>query len=427
MALKRNEEKVKFGLKRVAFAIATIAEDGTATYGDVITFPGARTLSMEPQGAGEPWNADDGVYYSNTAPTSRQGDLEMARIIDAFKRQVLGYIADANGILVEDMSPSEVHFALLFETMNDRKPRRYVMYNCTATAPTVGSATNEGSKEPQTETTTITSMGIYVPSHDKWFDHGETTPATDPEAYANWFSAVQVPGAPADPYPVKRATGDPVIIDDGADMAVVAISASILPAQSGSGEPSPDNVRTISARSACTLTVRGDSEGEGADYTVDWESEAGPIYGGTLNLTTGELTVDRAMLVLSDLTWAWHAATQSYTVNRGTAQPVLKSGPIVCEKLPYVPRPSLPTAAMGISISDSGTSLFAKDGVNTGDEGTSAFMAGIQDVKAVLYLTEPLTYQLDPVEVRTLLGDNTIQATTGPVTVSYHSDPSFDV
>ena len=427
MALKRNEEKVKFGLKRVAFAIATIAEDGSATYGDVITFPGARTLSMEPQGAGEPWNADDGVYYSNTAPTSRQGDLEMARIIDAFKRQVLGYIADANGILVEDMSPAEVHFALLFETMNDKKPRRYVMYNCTATAPTVGSATNEGSKEPQTETTTITSMGIYVPSHDKWFDHGETTPSTDPEAYANWFSAVQVPGAPADPYPVKRATGDPVVIEDGADMAVVAISASILPVQSGSGEPSPDNVRTISARSACTLTVRGDSEGEGADYTGNWETEAGPIYGGALNLTTGELTVDRVMLVLSDLTWSWHAATQSYTVNRGTDKPVLKSGPIVCEKLPYVPRPSLPTAAVGISISDSGTSLFAKDGVNSGEDGTSAFMAGIQDVKAVFYLAESLSYQLDPVEVRTLLGVNTIQATTGPVTVSYHSDPSFDV
>lgn len=112
MALKKNENKVKFGLKRVAFALATIAEDGTATYGDVISFPGARTFSMEPQGAGEPWYADDGVYYFSSAPASRQGDLEMARIIDAFKRQVLGYIADANGILLEDMNPAEVRTLL---------------------------------------------------------------------------------------------------------------------------------------------------------------------------------------------------------------------------------------------------------------------------------------------------------------------------
>jgi len=196
MALGANENKVKFGLKRVAFAIATIAEDGSATYGDVITFPGARTLSLEPQGAGEPWYADDGVYYYNSAPTSRQGDLEMARIIDEFKKQVLGYIQDEKGLLLEDMNPEEVHFALLFETMNDKKRRRYVMYNCMATAPTVGSATNEGSKEPQTESSTITSMGIWVESFGKWFDHAETTPETDATSFANFFSAVQLPTAP---------------------------------------------------------------------------------------------------------------------------------------------------------------------------------------------------------------------------------------
>ena len=196
MALGTNENKVKFGLKRVAFAIATIADDGSATYGDVITFPGARTLSLEPQGAGEPWYADDGVYYYNSAPTSRQGDLEMARIIDAFKKQVLGYIQDDKGLLLEDMNPEEVHFALLFETMNDKKRRRYVMYNCMATAPTVGSATNEGSKEPQTESSTITSMGIWVESFGKWFDHAETTPESDATSFANWFTAVQLPTAP---------------------------------------------------------------------------------------------------------------------------------------------------------------------------------------------------------------------------------------
>lgn len=197
MALGANENKVKFGLKRVAFAIATIAEDGSATYGDVVTFPGARNLSMEPQGSGEPWYADDGVYYFNSAPGTRQGDLEMARVIDAFKKQVLGYIEDQKGLLLEDMNPAEVHFALLFETMNDKKRRRYVMYNCVATAPTVGSATTEGSKEPQTETSTITSMGIYVAGFDKWFDHAETTPETDATAFTNWFTAVQLPTAPA--------------------------------------------------------------------------------------------------------------------------------------------------------------------------------------------------------------------------------------
>lgn len=207
MALGQNENKVKFGLKRVAFAIATIADDGSATYGDVITFPGARSLSMEPKGVGEAWPADDGVYYYNPAPTSRQGDLEMARIIDVFKEQVLGYIKDEKGLLLENMNPETVHFALLFETMNDKKRRRYVMYNCVATAPTVGSATIEGSKEPQTESSTITSMGIWVESFGMWLDHAETTPETDVTSFANWFTAVQMPTAPTQtPDPGDDAT-----------------------------------------------------------------------------------------------------------------------------------------------------------------------------------------------------------------------------
>lgn len=198
MALAQNEPKVKFGLKRVAFAIATIADDGSATYGNPITFPGARNLALEPQDGGEPWYADDGIYWFNPAPSTRQGDLEMARMIDAFKQQVLGYILDNKGLLVEDMNPAEVHFALLFETNNNLgKPVRYAMYNCVATAPSVGSATTEGSKEPQTESTTITSMGIYVPGFDKWLGHAETSPTTDATAYANWFTAVQAPTAPA--------------------------------------------------------------------------------------------------------------------------------------------------------------------------------------------------------------------------------------
>jgi len=193
MALAANENKVKFGLKRVAFAIATIAEDGSATYETPVTFPGARTLSMEPQGAGEPWYADDGIYYFNSSPSSRQGDLEMARIIDAFKEQVLGYIHDAKNLLIEDMNANEVHFALLFETSGNIKPRRYCLYNCVASAPTIGSATTEGSKEPQTESMTISSMGIYVAAFDKWLGHAESTPTTDATTYADWFTTVPLP------------------------------------------------------------------------------------------------------------------------------------------------------------------------------------------------------------------------------------------
>lgn len=199
MALGANENKVKFGLKKVYYAIATIAEDGSATYETPVSFPGARNLSMDPQGGGEPWYADDGVYYFAPGITSRQGDLEMARMIDSFKKDILGYIADSKGVLLEDMNPEAVHFALLFEVTGDKKRRRYVMYNCTAAAPSLNAATSEGSKEPQTETSTITSDGIYVSGLDKWINHGESTPETDATTYNSWFESVHVPTPPTNP------------------------------------------------------------------------------------------------------------------------------------------------------------------------------------------------------------------------------------
>ena len=436
MALKRNEEKVKFGLKRVAFAIATIAEDGSAAYGDVITFPGARTLSMEPQGAGEPWNADDGVYYSNTAPTSRQGDLEMARIIDAFKRQVLGYIADANGVLVEDMSPAEVHFALLFETMNDKKPRRYVMYNCTATAPTVGSATNEGSKEPQTETTTITSMGIYVPSHDKWFDHGETTPKTDPEAYANWFNAVQVPGAPPAPYPIKTVSGNPVIITDGADnMAVEAMSVAISTTSTGltltragknllpmAALPS-DPVRGV------TFTRNDDGTiiYSGTTTAADLQTEIGAVTlpAGSYILTGAVDTTARLRMTI-DGTLKGHDTGSGYSFTLETPAVVAVHARINTETGSVVSGTFSPMIRVA-DISDAAYEPYmGGQSVFDWTEIAGAITEGTLDVLTGVLTSGENTYQLTPTEVRTLHGDNTIWADSGAVTVSYHSDPTFD-
>jgi len=197
MALAANENKVKFGLKNVHYAVATIAEDGSATFGTPVKFPGARNLSLEPKGGGEPWYADDGVYFFDSGISNRTGSLEMARMIDQFKKDVLGYILDSKGVLLADMNPETVHFALLFEISGDRKARRFVEYNCVATPPTTGSATTEGSKNPQTETTNLTSMGIYVPGFEKWLSHGQTSAETDAAAYASWYESVYVPTPPA--------------------------------------------------------------------------------------------------------------------------------------------------------------------------------------------------------------------------------------
>lgn len=185
--------KIKYGLKNVYYAIATIADDGTATYDTPVRFPGAVSLSLEAQGDTTPFYADNIKYYQGVANNGYEGDLEMARVIDSFKTDVLGFLTDSNGVILEDADAEPVHFALLFQFEGDKKATRHVMYNCTATRPATGSETKGESVEPQTETVTINAGTIYIAAIDKDIPKAETTDTTQTATYTGWFESVYQP------------------------------------------------------------------------------------------------------------------------------------------------------------------------------------------------------------------------------------------
>lgn len=187
--------KIKYGLKNVYYAVATIAADGSATYDTPVAFPGAVSISLDPQGENSPFYADNIVYWVGVANTGYEGDLEIARVTDAFKTDVLGYQTDNKGVLVEDANANAVHFALLFQFEGDVKATRHVMYNCTATRPGANSSTKEDTVEPGTESITITATTIYNASYDTDIVKAETNESTDATTYNGWFTAVYSPTA----------------------------------------------------------------------------------------------------------------------------------------------------------------------------------------------------------------------------------------
>ena len=182
-------------MKNVYYAVATIAADGSATYDTPVAFPGAVSLSLDPQGENTPFYADNIVYWVGVANTGYEGDLEIARVIDSFKTDVLGYQTDNKGVLVEDANANAVHFALLFQFEGDVKATRHVMYNCTATRPGANGNTKEDTVEPGTESVTITATTIYNASYDTDIVKAETNEATDTTTYSGWFTAVYTPTA----------------------------------------------------------------------------------------------------------------------------------------------------------------------------------------------------------------------------------------
>lgn len=190
-----SENKIKFGLKNVYYAIATIAADGTASYGDLVAFPGAVSLSVDPQGEMTKFYADNIVYWTGNGNSGYEGTLEVARVIDSFKEDVLGYIRDSNDVFVEDANADVVHFALLFQFEGDKYATRHVLYNCTATRPGAAGNTKEDNVTPETETLNLSATTIYNNSLATDIVKSETTEDSDPTTYASWNTAVYIPSA----------------------------------------------------------------------------------------------------------------------------------------------------------------------------------------------------------------------------------------
>lgn len=185
--------KVKYGLKNVYYAVATIDADNKATYDTPVAIKGAVNLSLDAQGDTTKFRADNMNYWIGQSNNGYDGDFEVALIPDSFKKDVLGYKEDSDGALYEVKDAPTKYFALLFQFEGDEHATKHVLYKCSATRPTISGATTEETIEPQTETLNLTADAITVAAVNE--DVVKASVKYGDAAYDNWFSAVHQPTA----------------------------------------------------------------------------------------------------------------------------------------------------------------------------------------------------------------------------------------
>lgn len=184
-----SENKVQFNLKNVRYAVLTEEVSGnntTYSWGTPVKVPGAVSLSLDQQGEITKFYADGIVYYQSPTNNGYEGDLEVARIHDQMMQDIWGFtLGTTSKVMTENANAEAKAFALLFQIDGDAGEDLYVLYNCTGTRPSVAGQTKEDTKEPQTQTSTISA----APLADGRV-MARTTGETPSSTKSGWFTAV---------------------------------------------------------------------------------------------------------------------------------------------------------------------------------------------------------------------------------------------
>lgn len=200
---------------------------------------------------------------------------------------------------------------------------------------------------------------------------------------------------------------------DGAAVNAHDLVVEIEPVQSGSGDPSPTNVRPISGWTGANVVVSPTTTAsDGTTYPVSWQVEAGTVYGGTLDVTTGMLTVDRAIATKNNFEYAGTSAAGLHYFDYSPTNYKMNADTAISTHYKYLPG----DPAWGSTVpcfSENLQRIRVYNDTNT-----------LPDNLEVVYeLANPQTYQLTPTQVALLLGQNNIRADTGNVQlVEYQAD-----
>ena len=164
-------------------------------------------------------------------------------------------------------------------------------------------------------------------------------------------------------------------------------------------------------------------------YPISWQTQAGTVYGGTLDVVSGVLTVDRKYEEFDgstdeDIVLYRSNVRNSFLIALAETCAAMVANKSLTSSIPYSSSSERDGGGITCRITSYASKNFyvfmPPETASTVEE-MRAYLAN-QPLQLVYYIATPQTYQLTPTEVRTLLGGNNIYTDAGDVSVEYIAD-----
>lgn len=215
----------------------------------------------------------------------------------------------------------------------------------------------------------------------------------------------------------KTVSGAIVHITDADEAPLVRCLVDITPKQSGTGTPSPDNVRPISGWTEVKVIVSPTQEATDGHTTTT--SLGRTVYGGTLDVVTGVLTVTHGYMNYTNIsTTSGVAVTGGWRCNFLCPDGDINKGKWTVQSAPTLSMfdSSKPLNEGGISKGYAANNYTVIVPNATSKETADATLEGLE---LVYPLATPQTYTLTGQEVSAMYGENYIWGSSGDVDIEY--------
>lgn len=218
---------------------------------------------------------------------------------------------------------------------------------------------------------------------------------------------------------ITTATGNPVSIVTNKAQNAISTILSFAPKQSGSGDPSPDNIRPIEGWTEANLHVNEDT------ITI---SLGGTYYGFTVDLENGTLTITHTISIIDENMDGGVANIGGLWFVNNLALIEYGAGLSISDSFVYTGRSYANTSEFkantvigdmgGCSISGNRFRVFFRDDRFANNDELKAYLAE-NPVYVVQGLTEPQTIPITPQTVALLAGNNTLWTDGDEISITY--------